>query len=95
MNSQSAPIILVGTKKDLTKNESYLQDNGVRPVPTEDGNQAKLEYNCYAFVETSALTQDNLQTCFNEAIRAVLNKRDKDKQALKAGKKSGGFCSVL
>ena len=56
MNSQSAPIVLVGTKKDLTKNESYLQENGVQPVPTEEGNQAKLEYNLYAFVETSALT---------------------------------------
>ena len=55
-NSQSAPIVLVGTKKDLTKNESYLQENGVRPVPTEEGNQAKIESNLYAFVEASALT---------------------------------------
>ena len=87
--------MLVGTKKDLTKNETYLKENGVRPVPTENGNELKLKSNLYAFVETSALTQENLQDCFNEAIKAVLNKREKDRLALASGKKKGGFCSVL
>ena len=63
-------------------------------MPTSDGESAKLELNLYAFVETSALTQDNLNKCFEEAIRSVFNEREKKKQKLKT-KKSGGFCSVL
>ena len=91
-NAQSVPTLLVGTKLDLKGNEEYLNEKGVTPVCTEDGEKCWKELGLHAFIETSALTQKNLKDCFDTAILAVMKERD-GKNSTK--KKSGGFCSVL
>jgi Ras-related C3 botulinum toxin substrate 1 len=71
-HAKSAPIILVGTKMDLAKNESYCEENSITPIKEEEGAEASARLSLYAHVPTSALTQENLKTCFDEAIIAVL-----------------------
>lgn len=58
------PIVLVGTKVDLRK-----QNQG---VSAEEGHELSLKCGCTKYVECSALTQRGLKNVFDEAIRTVL-----------------------
>ena len=81
--------MLVGTKMDLASNEQWLADNKITPVTKEEGQKAASELELYHFIETSALTQENLKKCFDEAIIGVLKSREGPT------KKKGKMCSVL
>jgi len=85
--------MLVGTKLDLAHNEQWLEENNVKPVNPEDGKKAAEDLKLHYFIETSALTQENLKKCFDEAITGVLKNREGPKDKKK--KKEGGMCSVL
>jgi len=77
-HSPNVPIILVGTKLDLRKNEKTLRELETKkmvPVDYEKGLALCKEIKAQTYVECSALTQRNLKTVFDEAIRAVLDPR--------------------
>eukprot|EP00300_Choanocystis_sp_HF-7_P023845 c25230_g1_i1.p1 GENE.c25230_g1_i1~~c25230_g1_i1.p1 ORF type:complete len:195 (-),score=47.76 c25230_g1_i1:108-692(-) len=80
-----APFIIVGTKADTRDDPSM---KGKAFVSHDEGSQLAKEVGARAFLECSALTQNNLKAVFDEAIRQALNK-----DTGKKGKKSG--CVLL
>ena len=77
------PIILVGTKSDLRDDKETvekLKEKKMSPVSNADGLKMQKEINAQKYLECSALTQKNLKTVFDEAIRAVLCPQVKPKK---------------
>ncbi|CAF3213757.1 unnamed protein product [Rotaria socialis] len=73
--SGTAPFVLVGTKIDLRKNLAdveLLAKSKQKPITREEGERAAKEYGAYAYIECSALTQENLKETFDAAILAAL-----------------------
>ena len=73
----STPIILLGTKQDLTKDKGILEElakKGMSPITYEQGHAKAKEINAFKYLECSALTQKGLKEVFDEAIRAVIHK---------------------
>ena len=68
-----APFIIVGTKTDLRNDENVLAKVG-ETIKESDGQSLANKVGARKYVECSALTQENLKTVFDEAIRVVLNK---------------------
>lgn len=80
------PIILVGTKSDLRDDKETvekLKEKKMSPVSNADGLKMQKEINAQKYLECSALTQKNLKTVFDEAIRAVLCPQVKPKKKTK------------
>lgn len=80
------PIILVGTKSDLRDDKETvekLKEKKMSPVSNADGLKMQKEINAQKYLECSALTQKNLKTVFDEAIRAVLCPQVKPKKRSK------------
>ncbi|CAF1349902.1 unnamed protein product [Rotaria sp. Silwood1] len=74
-SSRTAPFILVGTKIDLRTSIAdveLLAKSKQKPITREQGERAAKEYGAYAYVECSALTQENLKETFDAAILAAL-----------------------
>jgi len=74
-NLGDTPIILVGTKVDLRNDEDEvekLKKKNINVLTTEDGETLKNEINAFAYIECSALTQENIATIFEECARCVL-----------------------
>jgi GTPase SAR1 family protein len=74
-SAHTAPFILVGTKIDLRTNPAdveLLAKSKQKPITREQGERAAKEYNAYAYIECSALTQENLKETFDVAILAAL-----------------------
>lgn len=74
-SSQTAPFVLVGTKIDLRTSSvdlELLAKSKQKPITREQGELAAKEYGAYAYVECSALTQENLKETFDAAILAAL-----------------------
>ena len=70
------PILLVGTKMDLRSNEDTLQkleEQGLAPVRTEQGNTVAKEIGAIEYLECSAMDQESLKNVFVQAIRSVLS----------------------
>jgi Ras-related C3 botulinum toxin substrate 1 len=66
------PIILVGTKIDLKKDPATvanLQSKHMAPVEFDKGLEVAKEIGAYKYVECSALTQLNLKSVFDYAIK--------------------------
>ncbi|EEH53618.1 uncharacterized protein MICPUCDRAFT_21075 [Micromonas pusilla CCMP1545] len=84
-----APITLVGTKLDLRGSASGVDRGGARHVTTEEGEEMRRKIGAEAYVECSALTQDNLKRVFETAIDVHM--RPKDVPA----KKTGGCACVV
>ena len=84
-HAPNVPMLLIGTKSDL-RNDNQFKSNLVTP---EEGTKLAKEIGAIAYIECSALTQDNLKSVFDEAIKAALNAIKK-----KQKKKKGG-CSIL
>ncbi|KAI9715224.1 MAG: Rho GTPase protein rac1 [Chrysothrix sp. TS-e1954] len=75
-HAPSVPIILVGTKLDLRDDERTKEDlrqKKTAPIQHEQGVAIAKEIKAVKYLECSALTQSNLKSVFDEAIRAVLN----------------------
>ncbi|CZT15399.1 related to Rho GTPase Rac [Ramularia collo-cygni] len=67
----NASILLVGTKLDLRDDEEVrkdLRDLGLEPVSYEDGSRA-AEKILARYIECSALTRQNLDSVFREAVK--------------------------
>lgn len=68
------PIILVGTKLDLRDDVSTregLRQKKQAPITHEQGVAVAKEIRAVKYLECSALTQRNLKSVFDEAIRYV------------------------
>jgi len=77
-HAPGVPIILVGTKLDLRDDEATkesMRKMRTTPVQYEEGLAISREIKAQKYLECSALTQRNLKSVFDEAIRAVLNPR--------------------
>ncbi|CAI4210997.1 unnamed protein product [Parascedosporium putredinis] len=77
-HAPNIPIILVGTKLDLREDPSTLDALRAKRMDPVSYDQALLcakEIKAHKYLECSALTQRNLKSVFDEAIRAVLNPR--------------------
>lgn len=73
--SRSSPFILVGTKIDLRQNRADLEilaKSKQKPITREQGERAAKEYGAFAYMECSALTQENLKETFDTAMLAAL-----------------------
>ena len=69
------PIILVGTKLDLRDDEATkesLRQKKMAPIQYEQAVMVAKEIKAQKYLECSALTQRNLKSVFDEAIRSVL-----------------------
>lgn len=83
----NVPIILVACKVDLREGDAKYTSRGTRLVTREDGTALAKKLGV-KFCETSALTQQGLKTCFDEAIRACLSApQSKKKSGFRFGKK--------
>ena len=73
-HAPNVPIILVGTKLDLREDRSTmesLRSKRMEPVSYEQALQVSKEIRAHKYLECSALTQRNLKSVFDEAIRFV------------------------
>lgn len=81
----NAPIILVGTKLDL-RDKSTVQkarDTKLAPVTYAQGLALAKDICSVRYLECSALTQNGLETVFNEAVRVVSTPKIKLKTRLR------------
>jgi len=89
-HAPGVPILLVGTKSDLRKDDQTIKQLGTRGqkmVTLEAANAQAKEVGATKYLECSALTQEGLKQVFDDAIRAATQpKNDK--------KRSGG-CQLL
>lgn len=78
----NTPIILVGTKYDLREDPvqiEKLKERKQAPISYAQGLALAKEIGAIKYQECSALTQRGLKSVFDEAIRAVLCPRPKQK----------------
>lgn len=74
-HAPSVPIILVGTKLDLREDPATLESlrsKRMEPVSYDQALVVAKEIRAHKYLECSALTQRNLKSVFDEAIRLVL-----------------------
>nr|POE90193.1 rho-related protein rac1a [Quercus suber] len=77
-HAPNVPIILVGTKLDLRDDpeiREQLRQRKMSPISYEQAVQVAKEIKAVKYLECSALTQRNLKSVFDEAIKAVINPR--------------------
>jgi len=76
-HAPNVPILLVGTKTDLRKDENTIKQLDSRQqsmVTIESAQRMAKEIGAVNFLECSALTQEGLKQVFDEAIRAAMSK---------------------
>merc|ERR1712129_162213 len=67
-HAPNVPMLLIGTKSDL-RNDNQFKSN---LVSSDEGTKLAKEIGAISYIECSALTQDNLKSVFDEAIKAAL-----------------------
>lgn len=71
-HAPNVPIILVGTKLDLREDKSTmegLKQKRMEPVSYQQALMLSKEIRAHKYLECSALTQRNIKSVFDEAIR--------------------------
>ncbi|XP_055987926.1 rho-related GTP-binding protein RhoD [Sorex fumeus] len=75
------PIILVGCKTDLRKDKilvKKLRKNRLEPVTYHRGQEMARSVGAVAYLECSALLQENVQAVFQEAAKVALSSRSRN-----------------
>jgi len=88
-HAPNVPILLVGTKSDLRKDDNTIKQLNSRQqimVTVEAAQRMAKEIGAVNFLECSALTQEGLKQVFDDAIRAAMSKPNKP---------SGKKCKLL
>ena len=67
--SKNAPLILIGTKKDMIESVSVSDDIALK---------YKKKYNCIDYVKTSAKTGENVDLVFETLAKAIITQGLKD-----------------
>ncbi len=75
--AKGVPFILVGTKADLRDDPKMAAELGDSFVKPAEGEALAQETGATAYMECSALTQDNLKEVFDRAIRQAIDSRSK------------------
>lgn len=73
-HAPNVPIILVGTKLDLREDPATLESlrqKRMEPVSYDQALVVAKDIRAHKYLECSALTQRNLKSVFDEAIRYV------------------------
>jgi len=81
-HAPNVPILLVGTKSDLRKDDSTIKQLNSRSqsmVTLEAAQRMAKEIGAVNFLECSALTQEGLKQVFDDAIRAAMSTPNKPK----------------
>ena len=92
------PILLVGTKMDLRSNKDTvkkLEEQGLAPVRTEQGNTAAKEVGAMEYLECSAMEQESLKNVFDQAIRSAVAAPHNHICKRKIGGSYQGRCSLI
>jgi len=74
-HAPNVPIVLVGTKSDLRKDDNMAKQLASRNqamVTVENAQRMAKEIGAVSFLECSALTQEGLKQVFDDAIRAAM-----------------------
>ena len=82
------PILLVGTQTDLRENGkriASLKKKQQKPVTKKEGERLAKEIGAIRYMECSALTQSGIRFVFQEAARAVLERREPHVSVTKRG----------
>ncbi|KAL5481561.1 hypothetical protein EMCRGX_G021751 [Ephydatia muelleri] len=90
----NTPIVLIGTKMDLRDDKETIQklkEKRLTPITLPQGLQLQKEIGAVKFLECSAMTQKNVRTVFDEAIRASL----RPSKPVKAHKKFDNYSANL
>ncbi|KAB0390027.1 hypothetical protein E2I00_019340, partial [Balaenoptera physalus] len=75
---KEVPIIVVGCKTDLRKDKllvKKLRKNKLEPVTYHRGQEMARAVGAVAYLECSALLQENVHTIFQEAAKVALSSR--------------------
>ncbi|XP_029771020.1 rho-related GTP-binding protein RhoD isoform X1 [Suricata suricatta] len=78
---KEVPIIVVGCKTDLRKDKSLvkkLRKNGLEPVTYHRGQEMARSVGAVAYLECSALLQENVHAVFQEAAEVALSSRSRN-----------------
>jgi len=81
-HAPNVPILLVGTKSDLRKDDNTIKQLNSRQqsmVTVESAQRMAKEIGAVNFLECSALTQEGLKQVFDDAIRAAMSTPNKPK----------------
>jgi len=81
-HAPNVPILLVGTKSDLRKDDNTIKQLNSRQqsmVTIEAAQRMAKEIGAVNFLECSALTQEGLKQVFDDAIRAAMSRPNKPK----------------
>merc|ERR1712080_335764 len=81
-HAPNVPLLLIGTKSDLRKDEqtmATLTARGAKIVAEGDATQMAKDVGAIKYLECSALTQEGLKQVFDDAIRAAITKPKKKK----------------
>jgi len=81
-HAPNVPILLVGTKSDLRKDDNTIKQLNSRQqqmVTIDQAQRMAKEIGAVNFLECSALTQEGLKQVFDEAIRAAMSQPNKPK----------------
>jgi len=79
-HAPNVPILLVGTKSDLRKDDNTIKQLNSRQqamVTLENAQRMAKEIGAVNFLECSALTQEGLKQVFDDAIRAAMSRPSK------------------
>jgi small GTP-binding protein len=71
----NAPIVLVGTKLDLTTDGTVLarlEERNLRPVSFAEADVVAKSINAAKHIQVSAFTREGVKQCFEECVRSVL-----------------------
>ena len=76
-----AKIIIVATKTELRNDPTTLQrmaERGIEPVSYEHGLSIQKQIGAEKYLECSSYNQENISLVFEEAVRTVLQGKQKD-----------------